>query len=212
MNVGKTSWWDRETDYQRMVDAVKLSFQPKVINSMNAKEIAHCVQVVRNNANMRTSNAIMERTKYLLTQDPLSRSHRYLAVTMEALAKKSEGTQVINGDHLRWLAEWLCGNVYILPVHDIATINRAIAKMGFRDHGYHKIWIPYYLERLSELTKEDVALIQDNFNHIGMSDTQMGGRHFFYKLGQRFQELTVEQNGDKELSTRRKFRNVQRLG
>jgi hypothetical protein len=115
-------------------------------------------------------------------------------------------------DHLRWIAEWLCGNVYILPVHDIATINRAVGKLGFKDHNYHKIWIPYYIERLPELTKDDIALIQDNFNHIGMSDTQMGGRHFFYKLGKRFQELVVGENGDRELTTRRKYRSLQRLG
>ena len=110
------------------------------------------------------------------------------------------------------MAEWLCGNVYILPVHDIAVINRAIAKLGFRDHNYHKIWIPYYLERIQQLTKEDVSTISDNFNDIGMSDTQMGGRHFFYKLGKRFQELSVDSNGEKDMTERRKYRNIQRLG
>jgi hypothetical protein len=68
------------------------------------------------------------------------------------------------------------------------------------------------LERLSELTKEDISSISDNFNDIGMSDTQMGGRHFFYKLGKRFQELSVETNGDTDLTVRKKYRNIQRLG
>jgi hypothetical protein len=110
------------------------------------------------------------------------------------------------------MAEWLCGNVYVLPVHDIAVINRSLAKLGFRDHNYHKIWIPYYLERIRELGKDDVSLISDKYNSIGLSDTLIGGRHFFYKLGKRHQELSVEANGEKEVLLNRKYRSMQRLG
>jgi hypothetical protein len=61
--------------------------------------------------------------------------------------------------------------------------------------------------------KDDITLISDNFNAIGMSDTLLGGRHFFYKLGNRFQELTVESNGDKDLNAKKKYRNLlNRLG
>lgn len=211
MNTGRSEWWDRESDFDRLVDTLRGSYNADGISMLNAKQISHCVQVIRNHGDKTVCDAVMERLKYLLVQDPLSRSHRYLSVILEALSR-GQTSRGVHVDHLRWVAEWLCGNVYILPVHDIATINRAIAKLGFKDHNYHKIWIPYYIERLSELTKDDIALIQDNFNHIGMSDSQMGGRHFFYKLGKRFQELVIEENGDKELTTRRKYRNLQRLG
>jgi hypothetical protein len=103
--------------------------------------------------------------------------------------------------------------VYILPAQDIVTINRALGKLGFRDHNYHKIWVPYYLERLDGLAKDDITSISDNYNAIGMSDTLLGGRHFFYKLGKRFQELSAAQTGDKQLNMDRKYRNLlQRLG
>jgi hypothetical protein len=65
---------------------------------------------------------------------------------------------------------------------------------------------------MDDITKDDISLISDTFNDIGMSDKLMGGRHFFYKLGKRFQELSVESNGEKELAVRRKFRTLQRLG
>ena len=211
MHVGTTEWWNRESDYQSLVNILKEGFVPERIQGMNAKEIAHCVQIVKNNGKLRVSNAVMERLKNLLSKDPLSRSHRHIAVIFEALARGGE-SGTVHVDHLRWMAEWLCSNVYILPVHDIAVINRSISKIGFRDHNYHKIWIPYYLERLGELTKEDISSISDNFNDIGMSDTQMGGRHFFYKLGKRFQELSVETNGEKGAVERRKYRKIQRLG
>ena len=153
----------------------------------------------------------MDRVKHLLTQDPLSRSYRYLAVTMEALSRGS-APATVHIDNLRWLAEWLCGFVYMLPVHDIASLNRSLTKLGFRDHNYHKIWIPYYLERMGELMKDDISTISDNYNAVGMSDTLMGGRHFFYKLGKRFQELSAETSGDKAMAVTRKYRNLQRLG
>jgi hypothetical protein len=211
MHVGGTEWWNRESDFHDLVNIIKDQFTPETIKRMTAKDIAHCVRIVKNNGKLRVSNSIMVRLQYLLTQDPLSRSHRHVALICEALARGGE-TGAVHVDNLRWMAEWLCSNLYILPVHDIAVINRSISKLGFRDHNYHKIWIPYYLERLSELTKEDISSISDNFNDIGMSDTQMGGRHFFYKLGKRFQELSVETNGDKELTVRKKYRNIQRLG
>ena len=211
VNVGSTEWWDRESDYQKLLEMVTTGFVPEPIATMNAKEISNCVQVVKASGKMRISNAVMDRMQNLLTKDPLSRSYRYLALVMEALAKGSDPAAV-HVDHLRWVAEWLCGNVYILTVHDIASLNRSLAKLGFRDHNYHKIWIPYYLERIDQLAKDDVSLISDNFNAIGMSDTQMGGRHFFYKLGKRFQELSVDGNGDKEQRDRRKHRNLNRLG
>jgi hypothetical protein len=211
MNSGSSDWWDRAKDFSALIDIVKTNFIPEKISGMNAKGLVNCVQLVKHNGKIRVSTAVMDRLKFLLTQDPLSRSYRYIAVILEALARGSEAGTV-HVDHLRWMAEWLCGYVYILPVHDIAVINRSISKLGFRDHNYHKIWIPYYLERISELTKEDISCISDNFNDIGMSDTQMGGRHFFYKLGQRFQELSVEANGENELNARRKYRNLQRLG
>lgn len=211
MNTGRTEWWDRETDFASLLGTVRSKFLPDVIETMNARQIANCVQLVRHNGMLRVSNAVFDRLQHLLTQDPLSRSYRFIAVIFESLGRGSE-TGAVHVDHLRWMAEWLCGNVYILPVHDIAVINRAIAKLGFRDHNYHKIWIPYYLERIQQLTKEDVSTISDNFNDIGMSDTQMGGRHFFYKLGKRFQELSVDSNGEKDMTERRKYRNIQRLG
>ena len=206
MNSGSSAWWDRQSDYEALSKKSIDEFKPENISRMTAKDLSSCAQIVKKHG-----DAIMKRMRHLLTLDPLSRSHRYLAVILEALAK-TPGPKTVNSTDLRWVAEWLCGNVFILPVHDIATINRAVAKLGFKDHNFHKIWIPYYLERLTDLTKEDIALISENFNAIGMTDTQMGGRHFFYKLGKRFQELTVETNGDKEINERRKFRTLQRIG
>ena len=211
MNGDGTEWWDRQSDHARMVNAVKGKFTPETIQFMNAKEIASCVQLVKDNESLRVSNAVMDRVKHLLTQDPLSRSYRYLAVTMEALSRGS-APATVHIDNLRWLAEWLCGFVYMLPVHDIASLNRSLTKLGFRDHNYHKIWIPYYLERMGELMKDDISTISDNYNAVGMSDTLMGGRHFFYKLGKRFQELSAETSGDKAMAVTRKYRNLQRLG
>lgn len=206
MNLGTSDWWDRQSDYESLLRLAHQKLQPESINRMNARELSFLSQVVKNHG-----DDVMKRMQHLLTQEPLSRSHRHLAIIMEALSRKAE-EGAVSVENLRWLAEWLCGNVFILSVHDIATINRSIAKLGFKDHHYHKIWIPYYLERLKDLSKDDVGLISDNYNAIGMSDTQMGGRHFFYKLGKRFQELTIDSGGDKELSERRKFRSLQRLG
>lgn len=212
MESGSTAWWDRERDVNALIGLIRDGFLPEAIAGMDGKGIANCIQVLKVSNDKRSCNAIFGRLKHLLAQDPLSRSHRYLAVITETLAKGVQQSPGTNGDDLRWIAEWLCGNVYILPVHDIATINRAIAKMGFRDHNYHKIWIPYYLERINEITKDDITLISDNYNSIGMNDTVMGGRHFFYRLGKRFQELTADTTGDEEVAVARKFRTMQRLG
>ena len=216
MDSGNTQWWSKEDDFKSLVDRVSTNLVPSQIERMNAKELANCIQLIGGkNLRMRTCNAVMERMQYLLTKDPLGRSHIHLASLMEGFARgvSSEKEIGVHVDHTRWVAEWLCGNVYVLPVHDVVSINRAIAKLGFKDHNYHKIWIPYYLERLDTLVKDDITLISDNYNAIGMSDTLMGGRHFFYKLGKRFQELTVEANGDKEVNTQKKYRNLlRRLG
>ena len=206
MNVGSSQWWNREADFSCLSEIAYVRFNPDTIAQMNAKDLSACSQVVKKHA-----DEILKRMHHLLSLDPLSRSHRHLAVIMESLSRNSKqgSVQVSN---LRWIAEWLCGNVFILPVHDIASINRALGRLGFKDHSFHKIWIPYYLERMDDITKDDISLISDTFNDIGMSDKLMGGRHFFYKLGKRFQELSVESNGEKELAVRRKFRTLQRLG
>lgn len=212
MESGSTAWWDRERDVNAFISLIREESLPAAIAEMDGKGIANCIQVLKVSNDKRICNAVFGRLKHLLTQDPLSRSHRYLAVITETLARGVRESPGAHGDDLRWIAEWLCGNVYILTVHDIATINRAIAKMGFRDHNYHRIWVPYYLERITEITKDDITLISDNYNSIGMNDTVMGGRHFFYRLGKRFQELTVDTTGDKEVSFTRKYRTMQRLG
>jgi len=213
MDSGSTEWWDKEGDYSKIMDAVKAkSGEAAEYDRLNAKELGNVCQLAGNSLSVRTTNMVMKRIQDLLINEPLSRSHRYLASIMDGLAK-GKTCDNVHVDHLRWVAEWLCGNVYILPPQDIVTINRALGKLGFRDHNYHKIWVPYYLERLSELGKDDITSISENYNAIGMSDTLLGGRHFFYKLGKRFQELSVAQTGDKQLNIERKYRNLlQRLG
>jgi len=189
-----------------------MSGEVEQLERLNAKELGNVCQLAGNGMSMKSTNMVMKRLQNLLIDEPLSRSHKYLASVMDGLAKGKEATNV-HIDHLRWVAEWLCGNVYILPAQDIVTINRALGKLGFRDHNYHKIWVPYYLERLEGLSKDDITSISDNYNAIGMSDALLGGRHFFYKLGKRFQELSVAQTGDKQLNIDRKYRNLlQRLG
>ena len=210
MDSGSTEWWDKESDYKRIVELVREKSEDLIeIERINAKELGNVCQLVSDG--MRNTDAVMKRIEHLLETEPLSRSHRYLAPIMDGLARSKESR--VHVDHLRWVAEWLCGNVYILPTQDIVAINRAIGKLGFKDHNYHKIWVPYYLERLESISKEDITSISDNYNAIGMSDTLLGGRHFFYKLGKRFQELTVSQTGDKQLNMDRKYRNlIKRLG
>ena len=213
MDSGSTEWWDKESDYRKILELVKAkSGEIHHYDLLNAKQLGNVCQLVGFGMNIKTTNGVMKRIEHLLINEPLSRSHRYLASIMDGLAKGKESENV-HVDHLRWVAEWLCGNVYILPPQDIVTINRALGKLGFRDHNYHKIWVSYYLERLGELGKDDITSISDNYNAIGMSDTLLGGRHFFYKLGKRFQELSVAQTGDKQLNMERKYRNLlQRLG
>jgi hypothetical protein len=210
MDSGSTEWWDKESDFKRIVELVKeKSANSAEIEKLNAKELGNVCQLV--SGGMKNTDVVMKRSQHLFVNEPLSRSHRYLAPIMDGLARSKDSH--VQVDHLRWVAEWLCGNVYILPTQDIVAINRAIGKLGFKDHNYHKIWVPYYLERLESMSKEDITSVSDTYNAIGMSDTLLGGRHFFYKLGKRFQELTVSQTGDKQLNIDRKYRNlIRRLG
>ena len=200
MHTGSTDWWDKESDYKQLCDIAKKEFTPNTIESMTCTDLSNFTQIVQLHA-----GPVTERLKQLLTNET-TQSHKQLACIIG---------NILNApiDNIRWIAEWLCNNVYILPVSDIAVINRSIAKLGFRDHSYHKIWVTYYLERIDELTKDDIACISETFNSVGMSDTILGGRHFFYKLGKRFQELTVNQSGDKEMNFNMKYRNLlQRIG
>lgn len=206
MHTGSTSWWDREKDFIKLKEMADRCFTIEAINSMTANQLEIRTQV----AGSKHAKEVIRRMKDLLTNFAISKSHKQLAKIMDNISRKSPSSCE---QDVRGIAEWLCSNVYILPVADIASINRSITKLGFRDHSYHKIWVTYYLERLDELDKNDITTISDNFNTIGMTDKLLGGRHFFYKLGKRFQDLTVEQSGDKELNTNMKYRNLlQRLG
>ncbi len=213
MGSGSTSWWDRERDYKLLADRMQQCLTPLDISGMSAEELCECTQVSSVNWTSELSGAAFTRIKNVLGEgiSEDNQSQQYLAGIVSNLVRRNTKS-VIHDDQL-WLAEWLCANVYVMTVKDVAILNRCLVNFGFRSHEYHKIWIPYYLERLSELSKNDISNISESFNSLGMSDTLLGGRHFFYKLGKRFQELTVTENGDKEVNQTKKYRNLlQRLG
>jgi hypothetical protein len=213
MSSGKTEWWDRERDYQALVASLRTHLSSDSLTHMSVEQLADCLRVIGKPISKEISDASLSRLKQVLDEgvSEENQSQRLIADIIESLS--SGKTFYVSHDNQLWLAEWLCANVYLMTVHDVARINRCLAKVGFRGHNYHKIWVPYYLERLGELGKDDIAAISETFNSIGMSDTLLGGRHFFYKLGKRFQELVVSENGDKQVNQTKKYRNLlQRLG
>jgi hypothetical protein len=137
IHSGNTEWWSKEDDYGRLVASLATKLSAENIARLNAKELSNCCLLVGKDLKLGMTNHVMDRIKFLLVNDPLSRSHMYLASILEGLARQEGHVHV---DHLRWVAEWLCGNVYILPVHDVVSVNRALSKLGFKDHNYHKIW------------------------------------------------------------------------
>lgn len=213
MGSGSTSWWDRERDYKLLADRLQQSLSPSEISGMSAEQLAECTSISTIAWTDPLAEGVFDRMRFILGEgvSETNPNQQYLANIVSNLTRRNK--KCVSHDDQLWLAEWLCANVYLMSVHDVATINRCLVNVGFRSHEYHKIWVPYYLERLEELNKDDIATISETFNAVGMSDTLLGGRHFFYKLGKRFQELTVSANGDKEVNQTKKYRNLlQRLG
>lgn len=213
MASGSTKWWDRERDYKLLAARMRDNLSPIEISGMSAEQMSECVRVATISWNHELARSVFERMRCLLGEgiSETNQSQKYLADIVSNLCRRD--FKCVGHEDQLWLAEWLCANVYVMSVHDVAVLNRCLVNLGFRSHEYHKIWVPYYLERLNELSKTDIATISEAFNSVGMTDTLLGGRHFFYKLGKRFQELTVAENGDKEVNQTKKYRNLlQRLG
>ena len=99
---------------------------------------------------------------------------------------------------MAWVQDWMCEHVYELELSQVAAINRYLVYNDVIDHEYLKIWVEYYLDRISEASKEDVRNITDTFNKAKLYDNEIG-RDLFYSLGKRFQALCVVPKQTREI-------------
>jgi len=151
--------------------------------------------------------SLLDRARVILTEDSFenrvsgrSTLERSLDGIVHMGEKKKKNVDVL------WVTKWMCANVYYLTVRDVAMINRWLADLGYSEHSYYEIFIPYFLERIDDLTRSDITAIEATYNKVKMDDEKMG-RHFFYTLGKKFQKEYIDRVGSKKKHT-----GIERIG
>ena len=71
-------------------------------------------------------------------------------------------------------------------------MNRHLVDLGFTEHDYYSVFVPFYLDpaRLAALERRDIHNIVETHNKARCGEKVLG-RHFFYKLGRRYQDVQV---------------------
>jgi hypothetical protein len=81
-----------------------------------------------------------------------------------------------------------------LTLAELSAINMHLAELGWSEHEYYMAFVPYLTDRVPDLSQEDITWIQNTYNKVRLFDRDMG-RHFFWSLGKRFQEIQASRSG-----------------
>eukprot|EP00397_Hematodinium_sp_SG-2012_P033880 GEMP01036266.1.p1 GENE.GEMP01036266.1~~GEMP01036266.1.p1 ORF type:complete len:489 (+),score=91.19 GEMP01036266.1:137-1603(+) len=196
---GKTEWWDAEQDFNDLTQilAKRLGDESHILTSAEVASACWTLGKVKY-VDDALCVSLLDRLKILLVEKSfeertLGRPHleRSLDGIVHMGKRKKKDVDIL------WVTQWMCQNVYNISIQDVALINRWVADLGYSEHSYYEIFIPYFLDRIDDLTREDVRTIQDTYNKIKMDDEKLG-RHFFYMLGKRFQTEHVDAIGVKK--------------
>jgi len=125
--------------------------------------------------------------------------------TLDGIVHMGKGKKKTAVD-VEWVTQWACQNVYNISFQEVVRINRWLADLGYSEHSYYEIFVPFFLDNIEQATRDDVKHIADTYNKVKLDDEKLG-RHFFYTLGKRFQQEHVAKVG-----VRSKIGGVTRIG
>eukprot|EP00927_Polykrikos_kofoidii_P067233 TRINITY_DN62747_c0_g1_i1.p1 TRINITY_DN62747_c0_g1~~TRINITY_DN62747_c0_g1_i1.p1 ORF type:complete len:617 (+),score=100.38 TRINITY_DN62747_c0_g1_i1:40-1851(+) len=112
-----------------------------------------------------------------------------------------------------WLQQWLCTNVHTLLLSDFVSINWHLVFMGCAEPEYLTMLVEQFYVAVNEisgespidrLTMTDIIALTHTYNKARLGEEQLG-RHFFWALGCRYQDLHVGRIGTRARAAYRRL-------
>jgi len=215
MYRGNTTWFKWETNYQALLDVLTSRLDAE-LPTMRAAPLANASYVL---GGARRGSEVLYKALYNRMMEILEAGIDEGEPPQHKLAQFLWGIAMMGPTKKKqldtqWLMQWVCQNFNTLYLSDLILVNRHLVAMWCCDQEYLKVFIPLFCNNLDALTKTDIMELTNTYNLVRIPDAELGwededtgkqysGRHFYWSLGRRFQQIRIDAQAGRQVDLRR---------